>query len=641
MGANIDFNLTGNLVPPLEDDQDTVVSFNLPRKITNVTGGRAVSDGAVAVESTSCTYEALLALDRMRLLSEASLVLTPYTYKEGVLYSLKPTYNGNGDFTVTRATTATRVNSSGLVDLVPYNLFAWSEMFSDASWTKTRASITPNTTSAPDGTLTADSLIENNTTSTHSLSVAVNVVDSSYTVSVYAKANQRNWINITWLSTANASAFFNISNGTLGTIGSAATATITSVGNGWYRCTMTATLAAGSNTLAYYLASADNTLTYTGDSVSGFFIWGAQLAQGTSARDYLRTETRLNIPRVDYSLGGCPNILLEPQRTNLALQSSSFDNASWTKSSGVVVTPNAAISPSGVMDADTIDFGAANRFVLQAITGVIGTTYTGTFYIKGVAGQTIIITVAGVDQLFTLDGTWQRLGHSRSASLASVTFALSTFGGATARVVSLWGAQLEAGAYATSYIPTTTASVTRNADSITRNNIFTNGLITASGGTWFVELRNNRVLTRDGFQTGLSLDDNSFLNSIRITNAGTQRVSIFLNWGGTSSTAFTTTADNCKLALKFNGSTLDIFQNGVKVVNATTFAPNISLMQTIRVSPTGIPYFINEMALFPTPLTDAQMSMLTSDIYPTAAAAYASLGLVSESPSCLTSTTTF
>lgn len=320
----------------------------------------------------------------------------------------------------------------------------------------------------------------------------------------------------------------------------------------------------------------------------------------------------LNVPRVDYSLGGCPNILLEPQRTNLALQSSSFDSLSWGKSAGVVVTPNAVISPSGVMDADTIDFGAANRFVLQAITGVIGTTYTGAFYIKGIAGQTIITTVAGVDQLFTLDGTWQRLGHSRNASLVSVTFAVSTFGGATARVVSLWGAQLEAGAYATSFIPTTTASVTRNADTITRNNIFTNGLITASGGTWFVELRNNRFLTRDGFQTGLSLDDNAFLNSIRITNAGTQRVSIFLNWGGKGSTAFTTTADNCKLALKFNGSTLDIFQNGVKVVNATTFAPNISLMQSLRVNPNGIPYFINQMALFPTPLTDDQLIELTT-----------------------------
>jgi hypothetical protein len=45
---------------------------------------------------------------------------------------------------------------------------------------------------------------------------------------------------------------------------------------------------------------------------------------------YQKTETRLNIPRLDYSLGGCPNILLEPQRTNL-LQSSSFDNASWIK----------------------------------------------------------------------------------------------------------------------------------------------------------------------------------------------------------------------------------------------------------------------------------------------------------------------
>lgn len=321
----------------------------------------------------------------------------------------------------------------------------------------------------------------------------------------------------------------------------------------------------------------------------------------------------LNVPRVDYSLGGCPNILLEPQRTNLALQSSSFDNASWGKSAGVVVTPNAAISPSGVMDADTIDFGAANRFVLQAITGVIGTTYTGTFYIKGIAGQTIITTVAGVDQLFTLDGTWQRLGHSRSASLASVTFAVSTFGGATARVVSLWGAQLEAGAYATSYIPTTTASVTRNADSITRNNIFTNGLITAAGGTWFVELRNNIPRNRDLTAGGL------FINTGTNASAGDgfvirnlsalARPTIAKVQSGTTTNLYTTTTDTAKITIKWNGSTADVFENGVKVISATAFTA--TNMENLIGEGQNRQAFINEMALFPTPLTDAQCIALT------------------------------
>ena len=84
---------------------------------------------------------------------------------------------------------------------------------------------------------------------------------------------------------------------------------------------------------------------------------------------------------------------------------------------------------------------------------------------------------------------------------------------------------------------------------------------------------------------------------------------------------------------------MDVFQNGVKVVSAHPFAA--TNLNFLNGGGGDVPKYLNEMALFPTPLTDAQMSMLTSGVYPTAAAAYASLGLVSESPSCLTSTTTF
>lgn len=524
------------------------------------------------------------------------------------------------EFAVTRGTTAARVNPQGVVELTPYNLLRYSEMFADASWTKTRASIAPNTTTAPDGNLTADSLVENTDTSTHSMSVAITSAGLSYTVSIYAKANQRNWINISWLSTANASAFFNLSTGTLGTVGSAATATITSVGDGWYRCTMTATLAVGANTLAYYLASANNTLSYTGNGTNGIFIWGAQLVEGTEPLDYLPTTDRLDVARIDYSLGSA-SLLLEPQRTNLALQSSSFDNASWVKSAGIVITPNAAISPSGVMDADIIDFGAANRFVLQSITGVVGTTYTGTFYIKGIAGETIITTVAGVDQLVTLDGTWQRLGHSRTASSASFTFAVSTFGGSTARVVSLWGAQLEAGAYATSYIHTTTASVTRNQDVVIKTGI--SSLIGQTQGTLFLEARSFNFLG-NGAGERISLTDGTFNNRINIDlfSGGQVQMVVVNSTTGLSATITAvgtglTGGSKFKIAVAYDGANSRLYVNGTAyttiVGTMPTFSGELSVVE-FNQGNTARPFFgrVEKLTVYPERLTNAELATLTT-----------------------------
>jgi len=164
------------------------------------------------------------------------------------------------------------------------NLLTVPTMFDDAAWTKTRSSVTANTTTAPDGTTTADKLVEDTTASaTHPISVSYTTAASAYTLSVYVKAAGRSWVQLSLLSTTNAFGNFNVSNGTLGTIGAAATAGIEDAGNGWYRCRITATTAAGANTVAFYPASADNTVSYTGDGTSGLFLWGAQLEVGSTA----------------------------------------------------------------------------------------------------------------------------------------------------------------------------------------------------------------------------------------------------------------------------------------------------------------------------------------------------------------------
>jgi hypothetical protein len=304
--------------------------------------------------------------------------------------------------------------------------------------------------------------------------------------------------------------------------------------------------------------------------------------------------------------------LLEPQRTNLSTWSEDFSNIVWSKSVGVSVSTNSAIAPNGLMTADVVDFGASSRFLSQATTATTGVAITGNFYIKGIAGQTIQIAVAGVDQLFTLDGTWQRLGHTRTTAGTVFGLNLNTFGSATARVVSLWGAQLEAGAYATSYIPTTSASVTRNTDIISRGNIFTNGLITASGGTWFVDLRNNLARTRDA-QTFFGVGDTSVLTTnslVLVPGITAGRYLLFKAVGGSFTGLYTTLTDTAKIAIKWNGTNANVFVNGVKVVSNTAFTT--TNMQFLNNTGAGNPININSMALFPTPLTDTQCIALTT-----------------------------
>jgi hypothetical protein len=636
-----------NFTNDLNDESDANISYNLPRKIYRNSLKRAVAAGATA-EAESCTYNIMLDMDYERLLNRASLLVTPTLYKQGVLYPQIPTYNSNGDFSVTRATTATRVNAAGLVELVPYNLLQYSEDFTNAFWSKISTTITANTTAAPNGTLTADTMSLSSNASRVFNSIVYN--SGTYTISV--------WIKATSVVTSGSMRLFL-------TVDGVSVVSLVTPTTEWQRFEHTFT----ANTSITSLQFRGNT--FVGDVA----IWGAQLVEGTSALDYQATETRLNIPRLDYSLGSCPNILLEPQRTNLALRSEEFNNVSWIKLT-TTITANSTTSPSGLVNADTFTGNGANsqKFLFQNASVTSATTYTLSVYAKKNTNN--FIQISGENSSFGLNvwanfnldtGVVGSVGSATTARIenigngwyrCSITGAATSTSGGAAFVmllvnsatsiryetntlstsVFLWGAQLEAGAYPTSYIPTTSASVTRNGDALSRTNIFTNGLITASGGTWFVELRNNIVRTRDltgNIWVGDSSISGTLGNTLVVRNGGaSQRLSIGKTIASVFTNLFVTTSDTSKIAIKWNGTTADFFVNGVKVVAATAFTT--TNMEFLIGNAGDVPRYINSMALFPTPLTDGEMSMLTSGVY-TPALAYAQLGLVSESPACLDS----
>jgi len=604
----------------------------------------------------------------MSLLDTASLIVTPNAYKEGKLYSVIPS-NGNGDFSVTRATTATRVNAAGLVELVPYNLFTYSEMFSDSAWAKNGSTIGINATTAPNGTLTADKLTENSSNTRHNISriIAVNV--GAYVYSIYAKQDSRKRIIIREGGITGAYATFDLSTGSIVTSGAGATATIESVENGYYRCSVRITFSSSGNATYTTDLLLDNgsviaDATYLGDGTSGLFIWGAQLNEGTSALDYQMTETRLNIPRLDYSQGSCPALLLEPQRTNLALSSDDLTNATYWSINSTALTSSTTTSILGANNAfiftETTASATRNIFAQSGNrpTSTSGATYTFSAYFKQGTRRYVGISVSSAGSgihVFLDTTTWaitdaKRFGVNTNWVYLSSQIVLSPNSGGWYRlsvtfrtdaaltlIPSIFASnvstsasseptylgdgstiicgqiQVELGAYPTTYIPTTTATVTRITDAFTRNNIFTNGLITSSGGTWFLELRNNVVYTRDTIGA-IWIGDNSTAaslgNSLNIRSSGTGLLPINKCVGGTLTGLYTTLTSTVKIAIKWNGTTADVFVNGTKVVSATAFTT--TNMEFLCGQGSDVPKFIQQMALYPTPLSDTDCIALTT-----------------------------
>ena len=168
------------------------------------------------------------------------------------------------------------------------NLVQYSEQVDNAYWSKIAVSVTANAVVSPDGTLTADKLTPSATNDQHVAYKQSLISSGSVTMSVYAKAGEYTWLFLSDTLGANNGAYFNLATGALGTVGSNATATITPVGNNWYRCTVTTT-ATSTSGIGLYVASANNTVVFTGNGFSGIYIWGAQLEAGAYATSYIPT----------------------------------------------------------------------------------------------------------------------------------------------------------------------------------------------------------------------------------------------------------------------------------------------------------------------------------------------------------------
>lgn len=612
-----------------------------PTTVADAFSTRVIADGGI-VEAKECLNATAKALSDANLLREASLIVTPNGYKTGKCYALTPT-TGLGDLTWSRNSGGTRTNKEGYIENVPYNLVSWSEQFEDAVWSKINSTISANSAISPSGNLNADSLIDNSTNSIH---VCGNDGGGAgvYTFSFYAKANTINRVGLLTGATVNntlasTAQVFDLSNGTVVNTISGVTATITNVGNGWYRCSTTLTALAGGTYFITCIKTGTN-IGYIGSGES-LYLYGAQLVEGSVAKDYMPTTTRLNIPRVDYPvLGGCPSLLVEPQRTNLLLRSEEFEDAVWTKTN-VTVSSNTATSPSGLMNADSLTANTVNNYhyAEQIMSVVNSSNYTFSIYLKsngynfvlintpsgsssGNSGPIInlstglIIGTYGTTnygaQLTNVGNGWYKLSMTILTNSTSLgihinqfpTSTVATFTGNGTSGISVWGAQLEAGTYPTSYIPTIASTVTRVADVASKTGI--SSLIGQTEGTLFLDFVYSGLT-----DTHMIINDASFSSYIYFNSPNANQI-----WGHiqTSGVQFSMSAiaGRYKCALAYKSGSSVMYVNGVQVgTSSGTFSlsGSISVLNFTFSTPKNN---INTSALFKTRLTNTELVQLTT-----------------------------
>lgn len=206
----------------------------------------------------------------------------------------------------------------------------------------------------------------------------------------------------------------------------------------------------------------------------------------------LLQSVNADIPRFDYNATTlqCKGLLIEESSVNLLTYSQDFSNAAWNITTNITVATSATVDPAGGTGAYSITAGAASATFGRTITGTAGLSYTYSFWIRrktGVGGVTVAVGDGNFQSISAqVSSAWNRVSVTSlntSTTTIRAYIALSVSGDA----VEIYGAQLEQKAFATSYIPTVAASVTRNADVATMTGTNFSDWFNASEGSAYVK----------------------------------------------------------------------------------------------------------------------------------------------------------
>jgi len=244
-----------------------------------------------------------------------TITLIPSAYNTSKIYSVLPT-DDSGDFAFSRTTKGTRINKDGLVEVIDIdtprldysggncpklllerqstNLLGFSQEIDNAYWVKGNVTVDSNALISPSGELNADKIKPTLVNASHNFrkNITAPTPSVNYTISGYFKKGTITELVIYKFGVAQTEAFFDLENGTIISEGIAVVeATITDVGNGWYRCTVTHLQGTSGNFTPAFAMSKNGSGVFIGQENDYFYAWGMQCEQVSIATSYIPTLT--------------------------------------------------------------------------------------------------------------------------------------------------------------------------------------------------------------------------------------------------------------------------------------------------------------------------------------------------------------